>query len=97
MYVYCVYIMENEKNIYAISSGVDKIIKIWNVNSLDTIKTLKGHNHSVFSFSMNEYYNSIFSGSFDHTIKMWKVKNGNQIKTFIGHTSWIFCIKLSRN
>lgn len=65
-----------------IISGSDDNISVWNANTYQLIKTLKGHTGSVRSVAINPDGTKIVSGSSDKTIKVWWDVNAVQeIKT----------------
>jgi striatin 1/3/4 len=78
-----------------ISAGVDGEIKIWNLppSSDDIYKSygsatpflkesLKGHQDSIWSLSMNEKSQNLLSASSDKTIKLWNLEKMRELKTF---------------
>ncbi|MFO0979315.1 MAG: serine/threonine-protein kinase [Planctomycetaceae bacterium] len=60
-------------------------IQLWNTETGEKLKTLKGHESRITSacFSLDGKY--ILSGSYDHTIKLWNAETGDEIKTLEGH------------
>jgi WD40 repeat protein len=58
---------------YITSGSADSTIKLWSVNRLKEITTLKGHSDAVtaVAFSCDGKY--LASGSDDSTIKLWRV------------------------
>ena len=75
------------KNINRVISGSDDhLIKVWDMESGECLKTLKGHDDSVTCF---EWYNDkLITGSWDSNIKVWDISsNKNEcVKTLSGHT-----------
>jgi len=63
----------------------DKIIRIWNVNTGFTVKTLKGHTDHVTCLVFLPENGLLASGSYDTTIKIWNVTTGTNIKTLNEH------------
>ena len=53
------------------SGSSDKSIRIWNVQSGETMKILNGHNGAIFCLVALDN-DSLASGSADKTIRIWK-------------------------
>jgi WD40 repeat protein len=70
---------------YLVTGGLDGEIKIWHLNGLQLIKTIKAHNASIKSVRINKSGNCIASASTgepytgDNTIKIWDFKSGNML------------------
>ncbi|NEQ68332.1 MAG: hypothetical protein F6J86_28865 [Symploca sp. SIO1B1] len=70
-------------NILATGSS-DKTIKLWDIETGQEIRTLRGHNQEVNSVSFNPDGNVLATGSGDKTIKLWDVEMGQEIRTLQG-------------
>lgn len=64
-------IVMTKDNRYIISSGEDKVIKIWDVESCTLIKTLSGHTRGIEKIAISPDDKYIVSGSDDKSIKIW--------------------------
>jgi WD40 repeat protein len=53
------------------SAGEDGVIKLWDAESGEFIKTLKGHTGSVQNLAFNEEGTRMISSSSDLTLKVW--------------------------
>jgi WD40 repeat protein len=53
------------------SGSADNTIKLWNIESGQELRTLKGHNGSVSSISFSPDGKTLATGSFDQTVKLW--------------------------
>ena len=62
------------------SGSWDKSIRIWDLESRNQIKELKGHSYSVNSASFSPDGKTLASGSSDKTIKIWNLESDSQIK-----------------
>ncbi len=80
------------KNGNTVASGSDDyMIKIWNLETGECIKTLRGHEDSVTCFEM--YDEKLISGSWDGLIKIWDLKKNECIQNLEGHTYrviWVY-------
>ncbi|ETO00692.1 WD-40 repeat-containing protein [Reticulomyxa filosa] len=84
-------------NGYTICSGLDKTIRIWDIETTKQFNVFKGHTYFVRSvkYGSNELLNTILSGSRDKSVRMWDIRSGEQIQVFNGHTSWVWCVEYS--
>ena len=66
------------------SSSSDETIKIFNKETFELDKTLKGHYGGIFNLYQLPNTN-LLSASADNTIRLWDINTNQNIKTFIGH------------
>nr|NCR55544.1 hypothetical protein [Microcystis aeruginosa L211-07] len=59
-----------------VSGSYDTTIKLWNVETGQEIRTLKGHDRSVSSVNFSPDGKTLVSGSWDKTIKLWSNETG---------------------
>ena len=79
-----------------VASGTNKDIFIWDINTGECIRTLKGHTNWVkFLIEMSD--GTLVSCSQDKTVKCWDLNNGMCVKTLNGHTNLVFCILLLKS
>ncbi|CAJ0746785.1 13199_t:CDS:2 [Entrophospora sp. SA101] len=71
-----------EKNIL-ISGSYDATVRIWDIETGENVRTLKGHWNCVKTLQFDDV--KLVTGSLDHTIKLWNYKTGQCIRTFRGH------------
>ncbi|MBV7336044.1 hypothetical protein KFU94_48985 [Chloroflexi bacterium TSY] len=71
------------------SGSDDNTIKLWDVESGETLQTLTGHSSSVRSVAWSPDGRSLASGSDDSSIKVWDVENGKTLQTLTGHSGWV--------
>ena len=69
-----------------VSGSEDETIIVWNVESGDKVRTLKGHPHFVNSVAITPDDKNIVSWSGDKTAKVWSMDDGKILYTFEGHT-----------
>lgn len=77
------------------SGSDDKTIKVWNLNSRQIIRTLRGHSNWVYSLAISSDGNTLISGSKDNTIKVWNLNTGQELRTLTGHSSYINSVVFS--
>ena len=88
---------------YIASGSKDRTIRIWDVETGNSIKILQGHIFSVETVTFNPYFNSYFnsyskdiaSGSRYITIKIWNVETGKTIQTLTGHKAPVWSVAFS--
>ncbi len=66
-------------------------VKLWNADSWEELKTLKGSDLVAFSPDGK----TLAGGGDDHTIKLWDVVSGQETKVFKGHTSFVSSVVYS--
>ena len=77
------------------SGSSDKTIRLWDVASGNTIRTLTGHTTNVYSVAFSPDGNKIASGSSDKTIWLWDAVSGNTIHTLTVPTEAVFSVAFS--
>ena len=92
--VFAVAITSNGKKL--VSGSEDKTIIIWDVESGEKIKILKGHSSSVRSVAITPQPDEsmICSGSEDNTAKLWRMETGELLYTFQGHKSYVTSVAI---
>ena len=58
------------------SCSADMTIKLWNTQTFECSKTLKGHDHNVSSVIFTPQGDFLISSSRDKTIKFWEIATG---------------------
>jgi len=72
-----------------VSGSGDKMIKVWNLQSGELLRTLSGHGGVVFSVAISPDGHTLVSGSGDLTIWVWNLQNGELLRALAGHGGWI--------
>jgi WD40 repeat protein len=78
------------------ASGTDNgIIKIWDINTGETIRFSETHRGCVSSLLIAEEGRKLISAGVDNTIKIWNTEDGNLLNTLSGHSFPVNKIALS--
>ncbi|MFB2839703.1 trypsin-like peptidase domain-containing protein [Floridanema evergladense] len=63
------------------STEDDSTIRIWNRNTGELLRTLKGHSGTVSALAIDPFGHILASGSYDGTIKIWSLHTGQLLHT----------------
>ena len=66
------------------SCGADKMTKLLDAHTLETVKLFEGHTHHVLALAWQEDANRLATASADMTIKLWDIAKGESIRTIAG-------------
>lgn len=72
-------------NKYLASGCRNKLIHIWNVETMEKLHTFKGHKDAVSGLVFQKGTHQLFSGSFDRSVKLWNLDEMAYIETLFGH------------
>lgn len=82
---------------FIVSGSDDKTLRLWDVATGSSIKTLNGHTNYVFCVNFNPHSNMIVSGSFDETVRLWDVKSGKCLKVLPAHSDPVTAVDFNRD
>jgi len=71
-------------SLYALSSGEEKVIRLWDIAKGRCLCLFKGHEAQVLSVAFSPDGCSILSGGDDQTVRLWNVADASQVHTFDG-------------
>jgi WD40 repeat protein len=63
------------------SGSDDQTVKLWDVETGQEVRTLRGHNGGVWSVAFSPDGRLLASGSGDGTVKLWDVATGQEVRT----------------
>ena len=66
------------------SCGADKMTKLLDAQTLETVKLFEGHTHHVLALAWQEDANRLATASADMTIKLWDIAKGESVRTIAG-------------
>ncbi|KAK3744001.1 hypothetical protein QZH41_010810, partial [Actinostola sp. cb2023] len=80
------------------SGGKDKVIRIWDPETLKSIHAFTGHRNTVTGLAFRKETHQLFSASLDKTVKIWNLDEMAYVETLYGHEDGITGIdSLSRD
>ncbi|KAK9474723.1 40S ribosomal protein RACK1 [Dipodascopsis tothii] len=84
--------------LYALSASWDKTIRLWLLETGETVKRFVGHTGDVLSVSFSPDNRQIVSGSRDRSIKLWNALGECKYTiTDKGHSDWVSTVRFSPN
>ena len=91
--VYAVAISPDGKTLA--TAGSDKVIRLWNPDTLKQKLPLEGHAGPVYGLSFNRSGDRLASAGWDKTIRLWDPASGKLLHSWEGHTSDVWAIAFS--
>jgi WD40 repeat protein len=71
---------------HAISGSYDRTLRLWDLESGQTIRTLEGHTDAVYAVVVTLDGRCAVSASHDKTLRVWDVESGQMLRPLEGHT-----------
>ncbi|MBX7222514.1 MAG: caspase family protein [Blastocatellia bacterium] len=91
----------------AVSGGLDRSVKVWEVTSGREIRTLRGHLQGVNAVAVSPDGKTVASASgsnwyykaeeIENDIKLWDITTGHELKTLRGHRAWVSGLVFSQD
>jgi WD40 repeat protein len=78
----------------ALSGSSDKTLRLWDLATGETLRTLEGHTHSVSAVAVLADGSRAVSGSYDNTIRLWDLTTSETLRTLEGHTGWVSAVAM---
>jgi len=82
-------------SLWAISALYDKMLKVWDLETGEHIRTMEGHNESVSVVAVTPDGRLVISASYDKTIKVWDLETGDNMHTLKGHNNWVSALAVT--
>lgn len=70
-----------------ITGSYDRTIRIWNLDTGELVRVLKGHLRAVRALQFDQMV--LFTGSMDGTVRMWNWRKGECMRVFEGHNDGV--------
>jgi WD40 repeat protein len=75
----------------AVSASEDGTLRLWDLESGQTIRSLESHTNWVSAVSVTPDGRRAVSASQDQTLRLWDLDNGKEIATFTGENGMVSC------
>ncbi|KAN0032715.1 hypothetical protein ACTFIV_006635 [Dictyostelium citrinum] len=72
---------------YLVTGGEEKLIKVWDTETMEVVETFKGHKDVISALSFRKGTYTLYSGSNDRTVKIWDLSQMAFVDTRYGHQS----------
>jgi hypothetical protein len=77
------------------TAGYDRLIKIWDVETGQELRTLRDHSDSIYALAFSPDGNFLVSVSADRAVKVWEVASGRRLYTLSDATDWLYAVAFS--
>jgi WD40 repeat protein len=67
------------------SGGADKTVKLWNLDTLDRMRTYRGHRDFITALSFSPDGKILASASLDGSIRLWSTSSNRLLRRLYGH------------
>ena len=81
----------------SVTGGMDRVIRLWDFDSGEELKTFRGHQGGVSSVLFAADGQHLLSGGMDKTVRFWDIATGKEMLVFEGHTETVNSVALSPN
>lgn len=93
--VFCLDVSTNER--LALSGSWDNTLRLWDIDTGQTMKVLEGHTLPVWCCVLFEGGRKALSGSWDHSLRLWDIETSKTLLNFEGHKKSVWCCELFDN
>lgn len=84
-----------EKGPRLASGGADKTVKLWNLDTLDRIRTYRGHRDFISALAFSPDGKYLASASIDGNIRLWSTSSGRLQNRLYGHRGRVGALSFS--
>ncbi|KAL0954108.1 hypothetical protein HGRIS_005254 [Hohenbuehelia grisea] len=81
-----------QPNSLIVSGGLDKTLKVWDVQSGSCIYALNGHTGTIRCLKTLHFRPIAVSGSRDGTLRVWNIQWGVELRVLNGHQGSVRCL-----
>ncbi|KAI0074235.1 WD40 repeat-like protein [Panus rudis PR-1116 ss-1] len=81
-----------QPNTLIVSSGCDKVVRVWDAMSGLCLHILSGHHSTIRCLKVLHDRPIAVTGSRDHTIRLWDIQRGRLIRVLRGHEQSVRCL-----
>jgi len=76
-----------------VTGSYDSTCKVWDTETGEELRTLKGHSNVVYAVAFNKPYSDLIAtGSFDKSTRVWSCSTGKLHHTFRAHAEEVVCV-----
>ncbi len=84
-------------NVYFISAGLDRKLKLIEIDTGEEIRTFIGHTELVNSINLNPSGNQFITAAWDGTIRIWDIASGLQVRKIAAHEGGVYNARFDRS
>ncbi len=82
---------------HLVSAGVDGRVRIWDIETGETIREIKAHEKAIMSVAVTEDGRTLITGSKDNTIRIWELATGRRVAELLGHGKQVNSVAVNSN
>ncbi|HKA07715.1 MAG TPA: WD40 repeat domain-containing protein, partial [Gemmataceae bacterium] len=74
------------------TAGYDRVIRLWNADTLKVVRELKDHSDTVYGVAFSPDGKLLASASADRAVKVWDPETGKRLYTLGDPTDWVYAL-----
>ena len=80
----------------AITGGMDRTVRVWDLETGKELKKLVGHNSWSWQIALSADEKNLFSASsVEGKVYRWDLESGRPIQTYAGHSQWVYGVAVT--